>query len=666
MVNQWSKRAQELVTIEVLAATLMMVALMGLIPVTPVTAAAPAGFPPGTIDPTTIPQWVNQINGPPPVYVPTVVTNRAGNIVRYDYVVQMDEKVQQILPPGYPVTPVWGYGGQARDPLTGAPLGYVLNSPGPSFDATRGIPNRVTWRNLINTPSMFPVDPTLHWADPNDVGMPMPPFLPYPPGYAEAQSPAPLVPHLHGGENPSAFDGGPEQWFTYDGTHGPAYETLKGAKAKPNEAVYMYPDGQPATTLWYHDHGLGVTRINVMSGLAGFYLLRDPADPAAPVLPNGMYEQPIVIQDRVFNTDGSLWFPNVGVNPDDHPYWQPEFFGNTIMVNGLVWPNMDVTQGWYRFRFLDGSNARFYTLRLVATALGTNLPFWVIGSDGGYLLSPEMMTDFTFAPGERVDLLVDFSGVPLGSTVRVMNTAKAPFPFGTPPDPRTEGQILQFTVRPTVHGQGGFRANTNLIASLPTPLNPTLGTGTFPTLPAPPAANVRVHTLWEVMGALGPLMVTLDGQEWSAPMSEFPVQGTTEDWVVFDATGDSHPIHLHLVQFQIVYRQSFNVAKYSADWIAVNGGMMPPFDDPTVNVPDWTIYLQGTPKGPAPNEMGWKDTIQMNPGQVTVIRVRYAGLDGNPYPFDPTSGPGYVWHCHIIDHEDNEMMRPYVVVKPEP
>jgi len=327
---------------------------------------------------------------------------------------------------------------------------------------------------------------------------------------------------------------------------------------------------------------------------------------------------------------------------------------------------MDVTQGWYRFRLLDGSNARVYTLQFIIPKVKTTLPFWVIGSDGGYLISPQMMTQLTMAPGERVELLMDFSSLPVGTTVLLKNTAKAPFPFGTAPNPRAEGQIMQFTVKATVHDEGGYRTGEDLIASLPVPLNPTLGTGTFPTLPSPPAGNVRVHTLWEVMGALGPLMVTLDGQMWSSPMSELPVQGSTEDWVVFDATGDTHPIHLHLVQFQIVYRQKFNVAKYTADWIAANGGMMPPFMEPTVNVPDWAVYLQGMPKAPAPNEMGWKDTIQMNPGEVTVIRVRYAGLDGNPYPFDPTSGPGYVWHCHIIDHEDNEMMRPYVVVKPEP
>jgi len=636
-------------------------ALVSVFAASPVAAADGREVPPGTLDPTTIPKWVNQITGPPPVYVPTPVLDGQGNVVRYDYLVKMETKTQQVLPAGFPETPVWGYGGEAKDALTGEGLGFVLNSPGPTFEATRGIPNQVTWENDIAVPSMFCVDPTIHWANPTGMADPETPFTACPPGYADAQAPTPLVPHLHGGEVPSTSDGGPEAWFTYNGLQGTGYSSLPGAAG--NQAIYDYPDTQQPTTLWYHDHALGMTRLNVMSGLAGFYLLRDPDDPAAAVLPSGMYEQPLVLQDRIFNEDGSLWFPTEGVNPDIHPYWQPEFFGNTIMVNGLVWPNLDVTQGWYRFRFLDGSNARFYTLRFVPTGGGANLPFWVIGSDGGYLVSPQAMTTFTFAPGERVDLLVDFSNAPVGSTVRVMNTAKAPFPAGAAPDPRTVGQIVQFTVKSTVHGQGGFAAGTDLVAALPAPLNPTL-IGTFPTLAAPDPSYVRIHTLYEVEGPEGPLMVTLDGQMWEAPISEKPTQGTTEMWVVFDTTGDSHPIHLHLTQFQLVSRQRFNVDKYLEDWIAANGGEEPPFMNPTVNVPDYRVYLHGTPKGPAPNELGWKDTVRMNPGEVTILLVRYAAQDGSAYAFDPTVGPGYVWHCHIIDHEDNEMMRPYVVVKP--
>jgi len=391
-----------------------------------------------------------------------------------------------------------------------------------------------------------------------------------------------------------------------------------------------------------------------MSGLAGFYLLRDPVDTIAPLLPSGQYEIPIAIQDRTFLTtdpitgNNELWFPNVGINPTIHPYWMPEFFGNTIMVNGKVWPNLDVQPRQYRFRLLDGSNARFYTL-----SFSNKMPFIQIGSDGGYLPAPVTLTQLTMAPGERADILVDFSALAPGTKVILMNSAKAPFPKGTPPDPSTVGQIMQFTVV----------AGTPVT---PTPLPPTLTTMTALT----PDAPARYLTLFEVMGPAGPTMVTLNGQKWAGTLTEQPRKGATEDWVIINLTGDTHPIHLHLVQFQLVSRQPFQAAKYTTDWLAINtAGGAPPFPENYIPIPlPPTPYLQGKPVGPAPNEMGWKDTIQAPTGTVTIIRVRYAPQDAtgtapgiNKYPFDPTLGPGYVWHCHIIDHEDNEMMRPYKV-----
>jgi FtsP/CotA-like multicopper oxidase with cupredoxin domain len=601
---------------------------------------------PGLLDPLAIPKYVNELTGPPPVWEPTVV-KRGGRVVAHEYEIEMVAFSQQILPPGFPATPVWGYGGFARDALTGEQLGYVRSSPGASFEAVRGVPASVKWINNVRSPHMFPVDPTLHWADPNGFGMPMPPFTPYPPGYPEAQSPVPLVTHLHGSEVQSTSDGGPDAWFTWNGIHGPGYSTEK--KAKRNEAVFYYPNGQPATTLWYHDHALGVTRINVMSGLAGFYLLRDPADPIAPLLPSGKYEMPIVIQDRTFNADGTMWFPTVGLNPNDHPYWMPEFFGDTIMVNGKVWPNLNVDQGQYRFRLLDGSNARFYTLSFWVPATGQRLPFVQIGSDGGYLRSPAWLTELTFAPGERADVLVDFSGLPAGTKVILDNRAKAPFPHGTPANPQTVGQIMQFTVT----GAWGPAP-----AGLPPILNPALAS--FPSLPSP--SETRTRVLVEVMGAGGPLEILLNGQKWGAPVSEMPELGATEEWVVVNPTADTHPIHLHLVQFQLVYRQKVQAAQYNADWMMRNGGM-PPYDEEPMEL-EVGPYLVGNPMPAPPEEQGWKDTLRMNPGEVTVIRVRFAPIDGTPsYPFDATVGPGYVWHCHILDHEDNEMMRPYVVTR---
>jgi spore coat protein A len=602
--------------------------------VVPVTAAAP-GLP-VLLDPKTIPKYVNQINGPPPVYVPVSGDN---------YEVNVTEFYQQILPAPLPTTKVWGYGGLAKDAETGAALGFVRNSPGPSFSINRSTPITVKWINEITSDHMFAVDPTLHWANPN--GAPMMANVPqpwplFPPGFPSAQKNVSLVTHVHGAEVQSTSDGFPDAWFTANGLHGPAYNSEVGGLT--NAAVYAYPNTQQPATLWYHDHALGITRINVMSGLAGFYLLEDPADPVLPLLPSGKYEVPLAIQDRSFNPDGSFYFPSVGLDPTIHPYWMPEFFGNTILVNGLVWPNMNVAQGTYRFRLLDGSNARFYTL-----SFDNNMPFIQIGSDGGYLKTAVNLKELTIAPGERADILVDFSQLAPGTKVILTNKAKAPTPRGTPADPQTTGQIMQFTV--TADTGPAFPA-------LPAVLNPSLTGAAFPTLPAPTVT--RILTLQEVMGPLGPTEILLDGQKWMAPISEQPTVGTTEEWTIVNPTADVHPIHLHLVQFQLVSRQAFQVKKYQTAWMALNG--MPPLMAPTQNVPSLAPYLQGKPVLPLPEEQAWKDTIQMRPGEVTTIRVRFTAQDGTAFPFDATYGPGYVWHCHILDHEDNEMMRPYTVV----
>ncbi len=656
--------------------------------------AAPPVPPPGpTLNPKTIPKYTQQLVIPP-AYTPTTVAGVD------TYTIRMVSGInQQILPLGFPATPTWAYEG-----LTS--IGVLAHSPAATFEASKGTPVQVTWINDIASNYMFPIDPTLHWANPNNIPMHTAHMQamaglapPYPPGYNgvpytlpgtttvtnpngwNAQSPIPLVTHLHGGEVLSDYDGGPEQWFTNTGLHGPDYRSAIAGQT--NAATYYYPNQQQAATLWYHDHALGVTRINVMSGLAGFYLLRDPTMTFDQYLTTnfvyGVNEIPLAIQDRSFNVDGTFWFDTVGVNPTMHPYWTPEFFGNTIMVNGRVWPNLNVDQGWYRFRLLDGSNARFYTITLKDQTTGLKLPFIQIGSDGGYLKAPVTMKELTIAPGERADILVDFSAIAAGTKILVTNKAKAPFPNGAQPDPQTTGQIMQFTVTATA----GF--NKGLPITFPVPLNPTLTGATFPTLPAPPAppagtVNPRTLPLVEVMGMLGPLEVLLNGEKWSSSTTETPRVGSTEDWIIPNLTADTHPIHLHLVQFQLVRRQKFDAAKYIADWFALNAGGsemgngMPPWLDTWPVQPlDVTPYLTGKAIPAPPNEQGWKDTVKMNPGEVTVIRVRYAPQDAptsgagaptpgvNLYPFLAYTGPGYVWHCHIIDHEDNEMMRRNVV-----
>ena len=520
---------------------------------------------PNLIDPKTIPKWVNQLDKAPPIYNPNNVTDNSGKIIRQDYVVGVSEFMQQILPlmdangnpTGFGSTKVWGFEGQAKDAITGENLGLVHSSPGCTFEATRGVPVQVKWvNNLVDSSGnplnhMFAIDPTIQWANPKNLASPDPVSLPaFPSGYVQAQSPVPIVIHLHGGEVPSTSDGNPEAWWTTNGLHGAAYNTDLATES--NSAVFTYPNEQQPTTLWYHDHAMGITRLNVMSGLAGFYLLRSTDDQVAGLLPKGEFEISLAIQDRNFLSDGSLYFPSEGSNKAVHPYWNPTFVGNSIMVNGLAWPNTDVKQGQYRLRILDGSNSRFYTLHF-----SNNMQFTQIGTDGGYLKTPVTLSSLTISPGERVDLLVDFSNVAAGQKIILENSD----PLLTNDEKQTVGQIISFTVS----NDKGFSPKP-----LPSELNPTLSSD-FPTLQSP--TKSRTLTLIEQGDAPNTVAMLLDGQSWDAPVSEEPKIGTTEDWIIVNPLMTTHPIHMHLVQFQLVERQELASAQYLYDWQALNGNV---------------------------------------------------------------------------------------------
>jgi spore coat protein A, manganese oxidase len=646
------------------------------------------------LDPMKIPKWTNQLDSSFPVFTPTNITDSQGNVIRQDFTASATQFYQQVLPTvdstgkptGYGLSKVWGFAGQAQDSVTGANLGIIQSTPGPAFEVTRGIAAQVKWVNNLTDNQgnplsyMYPVDPTIHWANPNSINMDMtmeqtmnglaPPF---PPGYNgspytvpgtqkvtnpegwNAQSPAPISIHLHGGQVQSQYDGGATQWFTPNGVHGETYATAVATEA--NSAVYYYPNQQEPTELWYHDHALGLTRLSVYSGLLGTYIIHDPKDNVSSLLPSGQYEIPLTIQDRTFLSDGSMYYPSDGYYPDyapppynytkDNPYALIAFVGNTIMVNGKVWPNMNVNQAAYRFRILDGSNSRFYNL-----SLSNDMPFTLIGTDGGYIKSPANITSKLFSVGERIDIVVDFSNLAPGTKVILKNNAL--WNTSSPKYPNqieTIGQVMQFTVTDN-KGAGP--------QSLPSKLNPTLE-GNYPNLPAP--IKTRTLTITEDITTLGPAMpmkMYLDGQEWTAPISETPELGSTEDWVIVN-TFDSHNIHLHLVQFQLVSRQSYNVTAYWKDWTALNGE--PPLNHTTINVKSLEPYLIGKPTLPTASEQGWQDTIIVYSRQITTIRVRFTSQDGSAYPFDATAGPGYVWHCHILEHEDMSMMRPYIVTQ---
>jgi len=282
------------------------------------------------VDPTTIPQFVNQLTKPP-VHVP-VGTRLEPSTGRNLPLYEVSEKAiqQQVLPPGFPTTTVYAYGGLVNFSESGDPnpdIRTAFTFPGPTFEAVRDQRFFVHYINQLDGALIFPNDPTIMGANVNNQPIPTAPFKSFPPGYQKFQSPIPTVVHLHGGVTPSDSDGFPEAWFTKgELKKGPAFTS----------STFEYFNAQFATTLWYHDHTLGMTRLMVAAGLEGTYIIRENNDPLASQLPSGKFEIPLMLSDRAFNSDGSIHFTQVGDNPDIHPYWDPEYFGDTIVVNGKV------------------------------------------------------------------------------------------------------------------------------------------------------------------------------------------------------------------------------------------------------------------------------------------------------------------------------------------
>lgn len=647
------------------------------------------------------------------------------------------------LPGGvrYSGTWVWGY----LEPKQVGKPASIPSYIGPVIVATRGTPTDMKFINNLGNSATTKVlayknstDQTLHWADPLNNGMNagsmgevagQPPNSPWNQNYA---GPIPAAVHLHGGEVPPVLDGGPESWFTGKDKNvyvGKEYYSMDGKKPK-NYAQYRYPNSQQAAPIWFHDHTLGATRLNVYAGLAGGYLVVDPALTLPPNLPGPAEIVPLVVQDRMFDTNGQLFFPSGSLggtlwtsNPE-HPYWVPEFVGDTIVVNGKAWPYKAVAPKRYRMLLLNGSNARAYEMQMPAT-----VPMWVIGTDGGYLDMPVRVTTLVMMPGERYEVIMDFGAV-AGQNVVLTNTAAMPYPFGDPVDPLTTGNIIQFRVSAAAVVDNSYnpasgtplRTGTQQIVRLANPAAGTLAAGVTPAL-------TRALTLNEVMtrpvtvGGIaypgGPTAVIVNNSSYdgmrtnvttgvdepipgSTPdisgryVTERPKEGDTEVWEIINLTGDAHPVHLHLAQFQVLNRQGFDLAAYQAAYDALfpasvqidpgtglpypGGVAIEEYGPPLAYAPSTatggkyggnpnvTPYLLGAVIPPDPDEAGWKDTVRALPDQVTRIVVRWAPADkaiGAPnmtYPFDPNAlGAGYVWHCHIVDHEDNEMMRPDVV-----
>lgn len=663
------------------------------------------------LSPKRIPQFVD----PLPHFAGNRVDASGGNLViRYEPTTQIAVSTGTVLATGTVglLNPnigrgrYWGYS-VSTDGINFTPAYW----PAFSIVAKQGIPVNVTYENNLGGETYASVnliaDQTIHWAAP--LGMNMMDMTPY-------TGPVPVVPHLHGGEVASESDGGPEAWFT------PGY-AITGQSWGNNgtDQNYYYPNSQEAATLWWHDHALGVTRLNVYAGLAGFYFLKgadeendhlpgwsgdDLVQEVAPVGTSGVFNlQPylpeieIVFQDRMFDTQGGLYYPNLPTNPMVHPFWTPEFIGDVITVNGKTWPYLSVAPRKYRFRLLNGSNARFYEIQLQGTAGGTALPTIVqVGTEGGLLDAPVPINGLLLlAPGERADIVIDFTKSKPGQVWTFTNSARAPYPKGSPPSGSTTGRLMQFVVNGKMVSAGnpliaGTDKSLVPVSLRSTPLvRLTNFAGGINVTPAPTVK--RQLTLNEVMGMGGPLEILVNNSKWVAPITENPTEGTTEIWQIINTTADAHPMHLHLVQFQLVSRQPYNVSNYMKAYTAsfpggtfggvtyLPGVYIPGYGPPaaygTLNTdgalggnPAVTPYLSKSIRFANPNEQGWKDTYIAYPGEITTFVIRYAPTNipvNAPvsqllFSFNPALGPGYVWHCHIIDHEDNEMMRPYQVL----
>ncbi|MBI5652253.1 MAG: multicopper oxidase domain-containing protein [Chloroflexi bacterium] len=501
---------------------------------------------------------------------------------------------------------------------------------GQTIEAQAGKPVVVKYiNNLPPTEAQHPLAASIDPTVPDPMMYASPDGSPLPGGRA--------VPHLHGGFTAPGFDGHPHAWFTPTGKRGSHYTSLSGQAA--NEAIFVYSNQQPAAMLWYHDHAMGITRLNAYAGLAALYFIRDAHDTGVAGtglnLPAGPYEIPLVIQDKQFNANGSLFYPTVGLNAV-HPIWVPEFFGDTPVVNAVAYPFLAVEPRRYRFRIVNGSQARFYNLWLDD---GKNpIPFWLIGMEQSLTPAPVPLTKLLIAPGERADIIVDFSKVPFGSVLTMLNNAKAPFPGGRG---GAVGQIMQ------------FRVNKPLVGADTTTLPQNLALPAVPRLAATPGAPMREIVMLETMDmATGtPVDVRLNGKWFDdGTVDETPKLNTNEIWQFINLTGDAHPMHLHLVKFQVVNRQPFNAKAYTAAWLAwINGGGNP------ATKPVLANFLAGAATPPLPQELGWKDTAISYPGEILRVISKFEVPPGTQLPAE------YVYHCHILEHEENEMMRPFTV-----
>jgi spore coat protein A len=499
------------------------------------------GVPSPALDPSTLTPYVD------PLPIPEVIRSVGERPDPEDrkklpyYRVAMREvrvKVHRDLPP----TRMWGFNDL---------------SPGPLFEARSGEGMLVEWVNELPAKHFLPIDHNLHGAEKDK---------------PEVRA----VVHLHGGRTPPDSDGWPESWFV------PGKST-----------VCHYPNRQDAALLFYHDHTMGINRLNIYAGLQGLFVIRDAAEEALN-LPNGPYEIPLLVCDRFMRADGQIEYP---VSGDPKAPWVPEVYSNCMLANGRLFPYVEAEPRKYRLRVMNGSNGRFFRF-----SIGKGLELHLIGSDQGLLAAPVTVKSFTLAPAERADVIVDFRAH-AGEKLILQSESF---------------EILQFRVAAKTAS-----ADTSVVPA-------TLRT--VERIPESKAVKTRRLTLDENMNMVQESMgMLLNNTPWHVPVTEKPVIGTTEIWEIVNLTEDAHPIHLHLVKFQLLDRRPFDVFLYQDKQ---------------------QMRHTGAARPATGAEAGWKDTVRCDKGEVTRIIVPFEGYTGK-----------YVWHCHLLEHEDNEMMRPFEVVR---
>ena len=572
------------------------------------------------LDPNSITKYVEKLL-PPTILKPTN-EKYFGNKKKQFYWIEMKEVVHKFHP-SIPPTKIWIYSspyhkkphGQKQFVDNAAPL--LIRTEKYNSVIVKWV-NNLPFRHLLEEY----IDHTLH-------------------GAGEETPDVRNVVHLHGGTQAPTSDGDPTDWYT------------------PNQyKISTYPSLEPPCMLFWHDHAVGITRLNVYAGLSGgIYIINDANIEKNLNLPRGKYEVPLVITDKMFDIHGQLVYSTSNSSPA-HPKWKSTFLGNMISVNNLVWPYLEVDQNKYRFRIVNSSDTRTYSFKLVYADDFTKAgpPFYQIGTDAGYLPKPILLNEpnnpnspqLRLAIAERADIIIDFSGYPQGTEFIMLNTANAPFPNGNPPDINNVGQVMKFIVSRIPSCKQNI-CQPNFCIATPNNfrrINPT-------------KASVVRKLILDInhMGTTHPEALYLNNLDFMKPVTERPLVGATEIWEIINITNGMHPIHIHLIDFQLLNRQKINSVGYIEAIMNANPVLVPGEGIP--NVPDLTPYLLGEPISPfGTSDDGWKDVIQANGNEVTRLIMTFAPTDGpKKYPFDPTLG-SYVWHCHILSHEDSDMMRP--------